>query len=34
MLIQFLPLVALVVLFYFLMIRPQQRRAKQHQTML
>ena len=34
MLIQFLPLVALVVLFYFLMIRPQQRRVKQHQTML
>jgi len=34
MLIQFLPLVALVVLFYFLMIRPQQRRMKQHQTML
>ena len=34
MLIQFLPLVALVVLFYFLMIRPQQRRMKQHQQML
>lgn len=34
MLIQFLPLVGLVVLFYFLMIRPQARRAKQHQTML
>ena len=34
MLIQFLPLIALVVLFYFLMIRPQQRRMKQHQTML
>jgi len=34
MLLQFLPLVALVVLFYFLMIRPQQRRMKQHQTML
>ena len=31
MLIQFLPLVALVVLFYFLMIRPQQRRMKAHQ---
>jgi preprotein translocase subunit YajC len=30
-LIQFAPLIALVVLFYFLMIRPQQRRAKQHQ---
>lgn len=34
MLVQFLPLVALVVLFYFLMIRPQQRRMKQHQSML
>ncbi|RAK52353.1 preprotein translocase subunit YajC [Phenylobacterium deserti] len=34
MLIQFLPLIALVVLFYFLMIRPQQRRLKQHQAML
>jgi preprotein translocase subunit YajC len=34
MLIQFLPLVALVVLFYFLMIRPQQRKMKQHQAML
>ena len=26
--------VLLIVLFYFLMIRPQQRRMKQHQTML
>jgi len=34
MLLQFLPLIGLVVLFYFLMIRPQQRRAKQHQAML
>ena len=34
MLVQFLPLVGLVVLFYFLMIRPQQRRVKQHQEML
>jgi preprotein translocase subunit YajC len=34
MLVQFLPLIALVVLFYFLMIRPQQRRVKQHQQML
>jgi preprotein translocase subunit YajC len=34
MLIQFLPLIGLVILFYFLMIRPQQRRLKQHQTML
>jgi preprotein translocase subunit YajC len=34
MLIQFLPLIGLVILFYFLMIRPQQRRLKQHQQML
>ncbi|ODT87111.1 MAG: preprotein translocase subunit YajC [Phenylobacterium sp. SCN 70-31] len=34
MLINFLPLIALVVLFYFLMIRPQQRRMKQHRSML
>jgi len=34
MLIQFLPLIGLVLLFYFLMIRPQQRRAKQHQQTL
>lgn len=34
MLINFLPLIALVVLFYFLMIRPQQRRMKQHRAML
>ena len=26
--------IALIVLFYFLMIRPQQKRAKQHQNML
>lgn len=29
-----LPLLAMVVLFYFLMIRPQQRRLKQHQQTL
>ena len=34
LLIQFLPLVGLVILFYFLMIRPQQTRMKNHQTML
>jgi len=34
MLVQFLPLIALVVLFYFLLIRPQQKRMKQHQAML
>ena len=34
MLMQFLPLIALVVLFYFLLIRPQQRRMKQHQQLI
>jgi preprotein translocase subunit YajC len=33
-LISFLPLVGLVVLFYFLMIRPQQTRMKQHAAMI
>ena len=27
---QFLPFVAIFVLFYFLLIRPQQKRAKEH----
>ena len=34
LLIQFLPLVGLVVLFYFLMIRPQQKKAKEHKALL
>ena len=34
LLLQFLPLVALMVLFYFLLIRPQQRRLKQHREMI
>ncbi len=29
-----LPWVAIFVIFYFLMIRPQQRRVKQHQAMI
>ncbi|WP_297695980.1 preprotein translocase subunit YajC [Phenylobacterium sp.] len=33
-LMQVLPLVAIMVLFYFLMIRPQQRRMRQHQDMV
>jgi len=32
-LIQFLPLVLIFVVFYFLLIRPQQRKAKDHKTM-
>jgi preprotein translocase subunit YajC len=31
---QFLPLVLIFVVFYFLLIRPQQKRAKQHREML
>ena len=31
MLLQFAPLVLIFVLFYFLLIRPQQQRAKKHQ---
>lgn len=33
-LFQFLPFVAIIVLFYFMLIRPQQKRAKQHQAMV
>ena len=33
-LVQFLPLVLIFVVFYFLLIRPQQRKAKDHKTML
>jgi preprotein translocase subunit YajC len=33
-LIQFLPLILIFVVFYFLLIRPQQRKAKDHKTML
>src|SRR5205807_9958556 len=31
---QFLPLVLIFVVFYFLLIRPQQKRAKEHKVML
>ncbi len=34
MLINMAPILGLVVLFYFLLIRPQQRRMKQHQAMV
>ena len=33
-LIQFFPLVLIFVVFYFLLIRPQQRKAKDHKAML
>ena len=33
-LVQFLPLVLIFVVFYFLLIRPQQTKQKQHRAML
>jgi preprotein translocase subunit YajC len=33
-LMSILPLVAIMVIFYFLMIRPQQRRMRDHQQMV
>ncbi|UGA38595.1 preprotein translocase subunit YajC [Chromobacterium haemolyticum] len=30
----FLPMIAIFVLFWFLMVRPQQKRMKEHQKML
>lgn len=32
--VAFLPLILLVVIFYFMLIRPQQKRAKEHRKML
>ncbi|HJV40697.1 preprotein translocase subunit YajC [Caulobacter sp.] len=32
--LQIAPILLMVVLFYFMLIRPQQKRAKEHQTML
>lgn len=34
MLMQFLPLILMFVIFWFLLIRPQQKRAKAHKRML
>lgn len=31
---QFIPLLLMLAIFYFLLIRPQQKRAKEHQSML
>jgi preprotein translocase subunit YajC len=31
---QFMPLIILLVIFYFLLIRPQQKRAKEHKAMV
>ncbi len=33
-LLSFIPLIAIFVLFYFLLIRPQMKRAKEHKTLL
>jgi preprotein translocase subunit YajC len=33
-LMQFLPLVLIFIVFYFLLIRPQQRKQKEHRSML
>lgn len=33
-LLQFLPLVFIFVIFYFLLIRPQQKRQKEHQKLV
>lgn len=33
-LIQFMPIILLVVIFWFFIFRPQQKRAKEHQAML
>ncbi|MBQ2477139.1 MAG: preprotein translocase subunit YajC, partial [Desulfovibrio sp.] len=34
MLLQFLPLILMFVIFWFLLIRPQQKRQKAHKQML
>jgi preprotein translocase subunit YajC len=32
--LQFLPLIAIFIIFYFLLIRPQQRRLKDHRALI
>ena len=34
LIVQFVPFIAIFVLFYFLLIRPQQKRAKEHQALI
>ena len=34
MVVQIAPIVAIFILFYFLMIRPQQKRMKAHQALI
>lgn len=31
---QFLPIILIMVIFYFLLLRPQQKKAKEHRAML
>jgi len=34
MLVQFMPLILIIVIMYFLILRPQQRKVKMHQEMI
>ena len=34
MIVQFLPLILIFIVFYFLLIRPQQKKMKEHKSML
>jgi preprotein translocase subunit YajC len=34
MIVQFMPLILIIVIMYFLVLRPQQQRAKRHQEMV
>lgn len=34
MIVQFLPIIAIIALFYFLIIRPQSQRMKAHQALI
>ena len=34
MILQFMPLILIIVIMYFLVLRPQQQKVKQHQTMV
>ena len=33
-LVQFMPIILMFVIFYFLLIRPQQKKAKEHKAMI
>ena len=34
MIVQFMPLILIIVIMYFLILRPQQQRVKRHQEMV